>query len=101
MRQAGKYLPSYRKLRETRGVLEIAKDPELASRVAVEPVKKLGVDAAILFADIMLPMAGVGAKFHIQEKLWPVVQSEIDSWADVDPMAAFDPESPVPYVLEA
>lgn len=101
MRQAGKYLPSYRKLRETRGVLEIAKDPELASRVAVEPVKKLGVDAAILFADIMLPMEGVGIKFHIQENLGPVVQNKIESWEDVDLMGEFDAESHVPYVLEA
>ncbi len=100
MRQAGRYLPSYRKLRGTRGVLEIAKNPELASRVAVEPVKKLGVDAAVLFADIMLPLEGVGIKFHIQENLGPVVQNKIRSRKDVEAIGEFDAETHVPYVLE-
>jgi uroporphyrinogen decarboxylase len=100
MRQAGRYLPSYRKLRGTRGVLEIAKDPELASNVAVEPVKKLGVDAAILFADIMLPLEGVGIKFNIQENLGPVVQNKIESRKDVDLIGEFDAETHVPYVLQ-
>ena len=100
MRQAGRYLPSYRKLRGTRSVLEIAKDPELASRVAVESVKKLGVDAAILFADIMLPLEGVGIKFQIKENVGPVVQNRIKSRKDVDMIGEFNADAHVPYVLE-
>jgi len=100
MRQAGRYLPSHRKLRGTKGVLEVAKDPELASEAAVGPVKKLGVDAAVLFADIMLPLEGVGIKFHIQENLGPVVHKKIESRKDIDLIGEFDAEKHVPYVLE-
>ena len=100
MRQAGRYLPSYRKLRSTRGILEIAKDPAVASDVTVDPVGQLGVDAAVVFADIMLPLEGIGVKFRIEENLGPVIENPIANRADVEALGEFDPDIHVPNVLE-
>ncbi len=100
MRQAGRYLPSYRKLRAEKGILEIANDPELASEVTVDPVRQLGVDAAVIFADIMLPLEGVGVKFRIQENLGPVIEHPIRTKEDVQSLGDFDPEMHVGNVLE-
>ncbi len=100
MRQAGRYLPSYRKLRTDKGILDIAKDPELASEVTVDPVRQLGVDAAVVFADIMLPMEGIGVKFRIEEKVGPVILNPIRTKKDVESLGRFDPEEQVGYVLE-
>lgn len=100
MRQAGRYLPSYRKLRATKGILEVAKDPELASDVTVDPVRQLGVDAAVMFADIMLPLEGVGVKFRIEENLGPVIENPIRTRADVEALSEFDPDEHVGNVLE-
>ena len=99
MRQAGRYLPSYRKLRSEKGILEIAKDPGLASEVTVDPVRQLGVDAAVMFADIMLPLEGIGVKFRIEENLGPVIENPIRTREDVEALGDFDPESHVPHVL--
>ena len=101
MRQAGRYLPSYRQLRAAKGILEIAKDPELASDVTVDPVRQLGVDAAVLFSDIMLPLEGVGVKFRIEENFGPVVDHPIRTKADVEALSEFSPDEHVDYVLEA
>jgi len=100
MRQAGRYLPSYRKLRADRGVLEIARNPGLASEVTVDPVRQLGVDAAVVFADIMIPLEGVGVKFRIEENLGPVIEKPIHSREDVESLGHFDAEGQVGYVLE-
>jgi uroporphyrinogen decarboxylase len=99
MRQAGRYLPSYRKLRAQRGMLEIAKDPGLASDVTVDPVRQLGVDAAVVFADIMLPLEGVGIRFRIEENLGPVIERPIGGKGDVEALADFDPDAHAGYVL--
>ncbi len=100
MRQAGRYLPSYRKLRAQKGILEIARDPELAAEVTVDPVRQLGVDAAVVFADIMLPLEGVGVKFRIEENLGPVVENPVRTRRDVESMRDFDAESQVGHVLK-
>ncbi|MDG7011135.1 MAG: uroporphyrinogen decarboxylase [Nitrososphaerota archaeon] len=101
MRQAGRYLPSYRKLRSVKGILEIAKDPGLASDVTVDPVRQLGVDAAVLFADIMLPLEGIGVKFKIEENLGPVIENPVRTREDVEALGEFDPEQHVDHVLRA
>ncbi len=100
MRQAGRYLPSYRKLRAQKGILEIARDPELAAEVTVDPVRQLGVDAAVMFADIMLPLEGVGVKFRIEENLGPVVENPVRTLSDVESLKDFDAESQVGHVLK-
>ncbi len=99
MRQAGRYLPSYRKLRSRKGIMEIAKDPELASDVTVDPVRRLGVDAAVMFADIMLPLEGVGVKFRIEENIGPVIENPIRSREAVEALGEFSPEEDVAHVL--
>lgn len=100
MRQAGRYLPSYRKLREGKGILDIAKDPDLASEITADPVRQLGVDAAVVFADIMLPLEGVGVKFRIEENVGPVIQNPVMGIAEARGIGEFDPDEHVPYVLE-
>jgi uroporphyrinogen decarboxylase len=100
MRQAGRYLPSYRKLREERGILDIARDPEVASEVTVDPVRRLGVDAAVVFADIMLPMQGIGVSFKIEESVGPIILNPLRSKKDVESLKDFDAEGQVGYVLE-
>src|SRR5438093_13044775 len=66
MRQAGRCLADYRELRERYGILEMARTPELCARVTAMPVDQLGVDAAVLYADIMLPLDGMGVPFRIE-----------------------------------
>src|SRR5207237_810393 len=82
-RQAGRCLEEYRALRERFGILEIARTPELCARVTAMPVDRLGVDAAVLYADIMLPLDGMGVPFHIEPDLGPVVERPLRSGADV------------------
>jgi uroporphyrinogen decarboxylase len=101
MRQAGRYLPSYRKLKGSKSVLDIAKDPELASRAVVEAVRDLGVDAGIIFADIMIPLEGMGVRFSIEENLGPVVSNPIRSASDVDRLSGFNKEGGVARVYDA
>jgi uroporphyrinogen decarboxylase len=93
MRQAGRYLPSYRKIKGSKTVVEIAKNPELASNVAVDAVRTLKVDAGIIFADIMLPLEGIGVKFGIVENTGPIVKKPIRSIDDIDSLDDFNAES--------
>ena len=101
MRQAGRFLPEYRKIREKHDVISICKNPELCAKVTSLPVEILGVDAAIMFADIMLPLEGMGIKFEIKEGLGPVVQQPIQSLESVNSLTDLDPRDDVPFILEA
>lgn len=100
MRQAGRYLPSYRAVKGQKPVTEIARDPALSSQVAVDAVQALGVDAGILFADIMLPLAGMGVRFRIEENVGPIVENPIRTRADVDSLKVLDPETDVGFVFD-
>jgi uroporphyrinogen decarboxylase len=100
MRQAGRYLPSYRAVKGTRPVTEIAKDPALASQVVVEAVRALDVDAGIIFADIMLPLEGMGVDFKIEENVGPIVTNPIRTLDGVNSLRALSPEEDVGYVLD-
>ncbi|HEV8636964.1 MAG TPA: uroporphyrinogen decarboxylase [Chloroflexota bacterium] len=100
MRQAGRCLADYRALRERYAILEIAKTPELAGRVALMPVEQLGVDGAVLFADIMLPLEGMGVSLEIQPEVGPIVHHPIRTMADVERLRVAEPEESVPFVLE-
>ena len=101
MRQAGRALPEYRAVRERHGLLEITRMPELCAEVTLQPVERLGVDAAILFADITLPFEGLGFPFEIREGVGPVVFAPISSAEDVGRLRPFDPEEWVAPLLEA
>lgn len=101
MRQAGRHLPEYRRLRETHPILEIARDPELAAEVSLEPVRRYDVDAGIVFADISLPFEGLGVPFSIDAGRGPVVAHPIRSRDEVDRMTEFDPQRSVPFVGRA
>jgi uroporphyrinogen decarboxylase len=100
MRQAGRYLPSYRRIKGERGVIEVAKTPELASEVAADAVRALGVDAGIIFADIMLPLEAIGVDFKIQENIGPIISNPIRSLDDVDALDKLEPEGDIAYVYE-
>ena len=101
MRQAGRHLPGYRALRASRPILEIAKTPELAAEVTLEPVRRYDVDAGVVFADISLPFLGLGVPFSIEPGLGPVVPHPVRSRADVEAMTAFDARASVPFVGKA
>ncbi|MDR7483855.1 MAG: uroporphyrinogen decarboxylase [Armatimonadota bacterium] len=101
MRQAGRSQPEYRALRERYALLDICRTPELCAQVTLRPVAQLGVDAAILFADIALPLAGLGVAFDLVEGQGPVISHPIRRDADVAALRPFEPERDVPYVLEA
>jgi uroporphyrinogen decarboxylase len=92
MRQAGRSLADYRALRERHGILEIAKTPELCAEVTLMPVRELGVDAAVMFADIMLPLEPMGVDLWIEPTIGPIIERPIRSAADVEALRPFDPE---------
>jgi uroporphyrinogen decarboxylase len=91
MRQAGRSFAAYRKLRERYGILELAKSPELCAEVTLMPVRELGVDAAVLFADIMLPLEPMGVALRIEPEVGPIIDRPIRSAADVAALQVFDP----------
>jgi uroporphyrinogen decarboxylase len=100
MRQAGRCLAEYRALRERYGILEMARTPELCARVTRMPVDRLGVDAAVLYADIMLPLDGMGVPFHIQPDVGPIVERPVRSAADVAALRVVAAEDATPYLFE-
>src|SRR6516164_4584669 len=100
MRQAGRYMPEYRALREKHTLLEICKTPELAVQVTRQPLA-LGVDAAILFADILLPLEPMGASFEFAKGEGPVVHEPIASRAQIDRLRVIEPVESLAYVMSA
>src|SRR3984885_1669789 len=100
MRQAGRYMPEYRALREKYTLLDICKTPELAVTVTRQPLR-LGVDAAILFADILLPLEPMGASFEFAKGEGPVIHEPIATRAQIDRLRVIDPEESLAYVLSA
>ena len=101
MRQAGRALPEYRAVRERASLVEITRDPALCAEVTLQPVRRLGVDAAILFADITTPLPGMGVGLEIREGVGPVIEHPIRSMADVEALRPFDPDTSVGPLLGA
>src|SRR6266516_3936823 len=101
MRQAGRSLPEYREIRKRYGLFEVCRRPELCAEVTLQPVRAHGVDAAVMFADIMLPVLGMGVEVDLVENVGPVVAEPVRAAADVERLAVPDPEEAVPFVLEA
>jgi uroporphyrinogen decarboxylase len=100
MRQAGRSLPEYRKVREGVGMLESCRRPDLVTEITLQPVRRHGVDAAIFFSDIVVPLAAVGVDLDIVAGVGPVVAEPIRTRADLDRLPALTPEH-VPYITEA
>ncbi|HYN69274.1 MAG TPA: uroporphyrinogen decarboxylase [Candidatus Eisenbacteria bacterium] len=100
MRQAGRSFAGYRALRERYGILELAKTPELCAEVTLMPVRELGVDGAVMFADIMLPLEPMGVGLRIEPEVGPIIDRPIRSPADVEALGAFEPEG-VAFTLDA
>ncbi|MBA2520695.1 MAG: uroporphyrinogen decarboxylase [Chloroflexia bacterium] len=101
MRQAGRCLPDYRALRERYSFMTMATTPGLAAATTLLPVERFGVDGAVLFADIMLPLTGMGVPFEIQPAVGPVIANPIRTAADVARLRIVEAEEGTPYVLEA
>ncbi|MBM3269059.1 MAG: uroporphyrinogen decarboxylase [Candidatus Sericytochromatia bacterium] len=100
MRQAGRYLPEYRAIREKHGFMEMCKTPELAAEVSHQPIERLGVDAAIIFSDILIPLEAMGLPVEFTEK-GPKLAQPIRSVADVVGLRIPEPAEDMPFVAEA
>jgi uroporphyrinogen decarboxylase len=101
MRQAGRYMEDYRALRAQYGFLELCKKPDLAAEITVTPVERLKVDAAILFADILLILEPMGVGLEYSKGDGPVIRRPVRSGKDLDGLKDFDPERELSFVYEA
>lgn len=101
MRQAGRYMPEYRAIREKYSLLEICCQPELAAEVTLQPVRAFGVDAAILFADILLPVIPLGVGLEFAKGEGPVLHNPVRTMEDVRALKPVDAEADLGYVMEA
>ncbi len=101
MRQAGRSLPEYRAVRERHGFFEVAGTPELCAEVTLQPVRRHGVDAAVLFADIMSPVLGMGLRVDLVEGVGPVVDEPIAAAADVERLRVSEADEWGAPILEA
>ncbi len=102
MRQAGRILAEYRAVREKAGsFIQLATNPELAAEVTIQPVDLLGVDAAIIFSDILVVPEAMGLPYEMEEKRGPVFPKVIKTTADIDALHVAEPEADLKYVLDA
>ncbi len=101
MRQAGRYMAEYRKLREKYGMLELCRSPELAAEVTLQPIKRFDLDAAIIFADILLPLPPMGVDFDFVAGEGPQIFCPVRSGDDVAKLRVVEPQESLGYVLEA
>jgi uroporphyrinogen decarboxylase len=100
MRQAGRSLPEYRAIRGTGSILDAIRDPELSTEITLQPVRRYGVDAAILYSDIVVPVAAIGFGVDIEPGVGPVVDQPFARAGDLDRLRPLDPEADTPFVLE-
>ena len=101
MRQAGRYMEEYRDIRRKVGFLDLCKSPDLAAEVTLLPVRKLGVDAAIIFGDILLPLEGMGIGLEFAQGGKPLIRNPIKGKKDIEQLRPIEPEEHVPFLLEA
>src|SRR5215203_7295831 len=99
MRQAGRCLADYRALRERYDILTLAKTPELSAQVTLMPIEAFGVDAAVMFADIMLPLEPMGVDLEIQPDVGPIIHNPIRTLADVQRLRLFEPDEGVGFLM--
>src|SRR5690242_2760238 len=100
MRQAGRALPEYRKIRGEGSILDAIRSPDLATEITLQPVRRYGVDAAVLFSDIVVPAAAVGFGVDVKQGTGPVVERPFRSRDDLARLRPLDPEADTPFVLE-
>ena len=100
MRQAGRSLPEYRAIRGSGSILDAIADPELAAEITLQPVRRYGVDAAILYSDIVVPVAAIGFGVDVAPGIGPVVERPFAGRADLDRLRPLDPDADTPHVLE-
>ncbi|MDP9388897.1 MAG: uroporphyrinogen decarboxylase [Actinomycetota bacterium] len=101
MRQAGRSLPEYRAIRGTGSILEVIRQPDLAAEITLQPVRRYGVDAAILYSDIVVPVAAIGFGVDVVAGVGPVVREPFRSKDDLGRLRPLEPDADIPYVLEA
>jgi uroporphyrinogen decarboxylase len=101
MRQAGRSLPEYRAIRERATLADIVRDPALCTEVTLQPVRRLGVDAAILFADITTPLPGIGVDVELVDGVGPVIDRPVRTAEDVARLRRLEPRDAMPGVLDA
>ena len=101
MRQAGRYMSEYRALRERHSLLELCRDPDLATIVTLQPVRKIEVDAAILFSDLLLPLDPMGIRFDFVRGEGPAIENPIASADDIAKLRRFEPREALSHVLQA
>ncbi len=92
MRQAGRYIPEYRKIRKMHSIMEICKNPDLSSDVSAMPISMFGLDAAIIFEDLMVPLEPTGIKFSLVDKVGPVIKNTIKNISDIDNITEYNIE---------
>ena len=100
MRQAGRSLPEYRAIRGEGSILDAIRKPEVAAEITMQPVRRYGVDAAILYSDIVVPVAAIGFGVDVAPGTGPVTERPFRSSADLDRLRPLEPELDIPYVLE-
>ncbi len=101
MRQAGRSLPEYRELRKRYTLFDVCRRPEVCAEVTLQPVRAHGVDGAVMFADIMLPVLGMGVDVELVENVGPVIERPLERMADVERLRVPTSEEAVPFILEA
>ena len=101
MRQAGRYMSEYRALREKYSLLELCRTPDLATEVTLQPVRRIEVDAAILFSDLLLPLEPMGLPFDFIKGEGPQIERPIESAEDIDRLKTFEPREKLGHVLDA
>src|SRR6187399_3710972 len=101
MRQAGRYMAEYRAIREEHSLLEICRTPDLAAEVTLQPVRRIEVDAAILFSDLLLPLEPMGLPFDFVKGEGPQLERPISSVDDIDALRSFEPREALAHVLQA
>jgi len=101
MRQAGRYMAEYRALRQQHSLLDICRNPDLATEVTLQPVQRIPVDAAILFSDLLIPLAPLGLPFDFVGGEGPKLERPISSTDDIDRLRRFEPREDLAFVLTA
>jgi uroporphyrinogen decarboxylase len=99
MRQAGRYLPEYREIRAKVSFLELCKNPALAAQVTLQPIRRFGFDAAILFSDLLVPLEAMGLPVTFTEE-GPLIAAPVKGGADLERLSIFDPAEKTPFVME-